>query len=368
MKITLATALILILTFTKSFTQELRPGFIVTNKKDTLKGLITYQTDLWLRNKVEFKIDEKDPLTIYTTDDIESFGFENGRIFQRLGSTENPKDSFFAKRTLSGKLNLYVESQHKKKKEFYIQNNVSNERVHLVKPAKGKSTIESLQFIGLVNRIKNDSTTLFQNQKEIRFTETDLRQDLSTYNKRYQLQFPIAEYKEEKKVFYDFAIGAAVLSKPDANFRISLLRNSYHHDRNRVFSVISGVTYQRWSYSDKRIAEAEGDPWLRNNLKLIPIGINFQKLQGNIRPYIYSGFGVILSYSTYEFVQTITNVGSNGSGSNTTTQLLTTNEFEVGPTIVFGAGLKVKTGSSFIFFEVVPSDSGIFMNLGLSLQ
>lgn len=367
MKKILTVSVILILTFTKTFTQELRPGFIVTNKNDTLKGFIAYQTDATLKSSVEFKIEKSAPSTIYSVKDLSTFGFENGRIFERTTSNEGSDNFFFTKRTLSGKLNLYVEVLPGKRKEFYILNNVSGERVHLLKPDK-ESSIKVFQYLGLMNKIKNDSLTQFQNQEKVKFSEADIRKDLFKYNKQYQQQFPTYEYKEERITSYDISIGAAMMSKPDINVRLSAFRNSYRPERNGVISLISGVTFQRWNYSDKRIAEAEGDPWLRNNIKLVPIGINIQKLHGNVRPYIYSGLGVILSFSTYEFVQTINFVGANGSGSSTTTQLITVNEFEVGPTIVVGAGVKVKTGSNFMFIEIVPADSGLFLNLGISIQ
>ncbi|MBL7870674.1 MAG: hypothetical protein JNM78_03610 [Cyclobacteriaceae bacterium] len=361
----LTITVIITFTFKIAHTQELRPGFIVTNKNDTVKGFITYQTDAILKNKVEFKISKNDQITIYSAEDVSSFGFENGRFFERITSNDAP-NVFFAKRTLTGKLNFYSTIQSKKGKEFYIQNSVSGERVHLKKSAKTESALKSLYYLGLINKVKNDSITQFQNQEKVKFSEADIRKDLFEYNKKYEQQFPTNEYKEEKRISYDISIGSALMSTPDVNMRLSGFRNSYNPERNRLITFISGVTYQRWNYSDRRIAEAEGDPWLRNNVKLIPIGINFQKIQGKVRPYIYSGLGVILSFSTYEFVQTTTFIGANGGPSYTTTQLITINENEVGPTIVIGAGLKVKTGSKFMFFEVVPANSGLFLNLGIS--
>src|SRR5882724_8706159 len=105
-----------------AFTQlKLRPGFIVKNYRDTVKGYIKPFSEKQLDNQVFFTQKSGSEPSALTTTDITSFGYDDGNTFAKVTYTHPTtfiKDTRFAKMLVDGYYRLYTFWQ--KERNFFV--------------------------------------------------------------------------------------------------------------------------------------------------------------------------------------------------------------------------------------------------------
>ena len=89
-------------------------------------------------------------------------------------------------------------------------------------------------------------------------------------------------------------------------------------------------------------------------MSIIPVGLKYEGNGKFVKPYVYLGFGMGAWVDSYVVV--VENADK-----------VRERDVWITPTINPGAGLKIKTGSKSVFFEVTPSPGlGVQGNLGFS--
>ncbi len=86
-----------------------KPGYVITNNGDTIRGVIDFRTNEKLSKHCDFWANGGAVKTTYKPGDIEGFRFENnGKFFvtRRLNVTGEP-ELYFAEFMVQGKMNLY---------------------------------------------------------------------------------------------------------------------------------------------------------------------------------------------------------------------------------------------------------------------
>lgn len=86
-----------------------KPGYVITNNGDTIKGIIDFRTNEKLSKQCDFWANGETVKTTYKPGDIEGFRFENnGKYFvtRRLNVKGEP-ELYFAEFMVHGKMNLY---------------------------------------------------------------------------------------------------------------------------------------------------------------------------------------------------------------------------------------------------------------------
>src|SRR5688572_8180045 len=164
-------------------------GFIVTLKNDTVKGFLMDGTDAELGSKITFKmIKTANDKIEYRPADLLSFGFDNGRIFRSLASTNTPTEGdsvfVFAKKILEGKINLYTYSKAKgNHPDIFLVNNYSGKIIYLKEPEKVSTTnengvvrtVESFRHLGLISIAKGGSVLNSKNANKFKYSEKAIR-------------------------------------------------------------------------------------------------------------------------------------------------------------------------------------------------
>jgi len=182
--------LLLLLTFLSYAVQAQIPhkGYIVNLKKDTIQGYIIDKTDHDLSSKIEFKKESKDGNLIqYSIKDLLGFGFNYGRVFERMAFRDSLNDSVkvFAKKILDGKIRLFVWRKNTWDKfDFFLFNRDPVRVVHLTEPTKrvikednGKEyAVEKSNYMGLLKYVKNDSVSHVAKEKKIKYSEKEIIQ------------------------------------------------------------------------------------------------------------------------------------------------------------------------------------------------
>ena len=97
-----------------------KPGYVITNNGDTIRGIIDFSTNYKLSRQCDFWANGGSVKTTYKPGDIEGFRFENnGKNFvtRRLNVTGEP-ELYFAEFMVHGKMNLYCITHNSD--EFYF--------------------------------------------------------------------------------------------------------------------------------------------------------------------------------------------------------------------------------------------------------
>lgn len=345
--------------------QNLRPGFIVTSKGDTVRGFVLDGTDAELSLGITFKKQEGDKAEVkYLPKDLLSFGFNNGRIFRSFSfAAQNDTVYVFAKRELEGKVSMFTYAKPEENRpDIFLTNNSSGRTFHLTSPKKlqtfdqnGKSrTGQSFEYLGLLNLAKGVHTNY--SSKHVSYHEKSIRKDISAYNQQYVNDFPVYRYRPQPAFFYDISMGFSLYNGVGTDFRMAFYRGRSFPELSRKIALIRGISYRYSSLGTD-------PPYVRNNngnfrkqfLSVIPVGLYIQTDTGPVRFYAYGGIGLGLLIETDYHIVNYQDMG---------------NEQEMGffPALNLGAGVKIKAGSTFIIAELTPPGNrkGLFLNLGLS--
>lgn len=365
--------LLFLISFTVSVTlqaQKLSKGYIVDLKKDTVKGYIIDRTDSELSSTIQFKKGKKDrDLFRYSTSDLLGFGFNYGRTFERIAFTDSLHDTVmvFAKLILEGKLKLYIWRRNNWTDfDVFLFNTDPPRFAHLTEPTRkimqdekgNQYTIEKINHIGLLKIMKGDSSKIVTKEKNIRYAEDKIVRNILQYNQAYQEKYPIKRYLEKVANSFDFTIGLPVFHAPEgSSFRFAFYWNVFHPEKNRSFTFMNGISYRYWKSSEDHANQAGTFDWnfMQQWISLLPVGFNYHKATGVIRPYLYGAFGISVwltkSYHSVDY--------DNLSH--------TLNHYFL-PAVNVGIGLKIKVGDNFIALELTPTGngSGIFANMGFS--
>lgn len=351
--------------------QELHSGFIVTLKRDTVKGLLMDGTDAELSSRITFKsLETGNDKIEYQPADLLSFGFDNGRIFKRFLITNTPTEDdsvfVFAKRILEGKINLYTYKTKGNHPDIFLVNNYSGRTVHLREPEKLSTTDErgvprtgeSLKHLGLIGMLKGDSAFNSGNVKKFKYSEKAIRNDILEYNEGFK-DFPRSQHQPQ--IDYSYSVVAGIpFGSPDPTdvaFRVAFFKNKYFPESSRKLSLIKGISY-RYSYINSTVpsgVQNSNENFRQQWISVIPIGVNFQTDSRLIKPYVYIGAGIAFLWETNHYVDNYEYKGNK-------------NELLVIPTLNMGAGVRVKIGSKFLVAELSPTGnrSGTCINLGYS--
>ncbi|MBO4483635.1 MAG: hypothetical protein J5735_07445 [Prevotella sp.] len=122
---------------------NLKPGYVITNSGDTIRGNIDFRTNDKLSKQCDFWANGGNVKTTYKPGDIEGFRFgHNGKYFvtRRLNVTGEP-ELYFAEFMVHGKMNLYCIVHNSD--EYYFFEREDGEMAELTKRSSAYSSVGS---------------------------------------------------------------------------------------------------------------------------------------------------------------------------------------------------------------------------------
>jgi len=160
---------------------DFRPGYVVKNGSDTVKGFVAYRTDKKNIEQCTFKESRKAKANDYTAADIAGFGIYGDRSYQSMimPADAPAQGKVFAKIIVQGYLNLY---EHKnffllKKKDSLFTLPVPKNEVY--GPPGEQKTRKSNKFIGVLTYVMLDCP---MNTKALSYSEGPLSEIVYNYN------------------------------------------------------------------------------------------------------------------------------------------------------------------------------------------
>jgi hypothetical protein len=85
-----------------------RPGFVITNENDTLRGLINYKGDGGIEQKCDFKKSEGSEVKVFYPSDIKEFSFKDGNYYvSKKIKSNGAQNQLFLENLVHGMADLY---------------------------------------------------------------------------------------------------------------------------------------------------------------------------------------------------------------------------------------------------------------------
>lgn len=186
-----------------------KPGYIITNTGDTIRGTLDFRTNDILSKKCVFRANGESESKTYKPGDIESFRFDhNGKYFvtRRLNVYGTP-ELYFAEFMVQGKMNLYCVAD--KYDEYFFFEREDGEMAQLTNRSHIMSSSlhdekdhlkEKRDQFGKVKLLLKDSNKAVEDMSKIDMTRKELVNAVRDYHKDVCTDGGtciVYEYKEE---------------------------------------------------------------------------------------------------------------------------------------------------------------------------
>jgi Outer membrane protein beta-barrel domain len=169
-----------------SFSQtNYRNGYVITNARDTLFGLVDYREGAKAYKSCDFKIAKGQSTITYEPGNIIGYGFENDKFFQskEISIKDQPPKVVFLEVIVMGLVSLY------KFEDTYFIEKDNNGLQQLLNETKevyvdGKRVLKSTnQHIGTINMLVYDCAEIKTKVQKIRLDEKTLTNLVEDYNR-----------------------------------------------------------------------------------------------------------------------------------------------------------------------------------------
>jgi len=344
--------------------EEYRPGFIISNEGDTIRGIIKFDTDVNHHKAVTYRKDFSGEDQTFLPHQLMGFGYSNGRSFETI---QSPGDTtlFFALRLVDGKIALlmkYVGKSSESSFQLYRQD--TSLRVDLLPLQKKqierdgrKYTLKDNKYIGLL-AIITESSMNDAKLRKVNYSQRSLTKFIANYNIRYDNSYSTNVYKEESKFRYEICAGIAPFNGTDySSYRITVFRDKDFLESRKVTRRI-GLTYTYWEdpsgQSEMDLSGNGSANYRWQMINAFPLGIQIQGDQPNFKLYAHANVGLsAIIMDNYEHV--------NGEYTGNSS------DFTVIPMLHLSGGMKFRLGSGDLLAEITPSIFGkLYFNLGFS--
>lgn len=169
-----------------SFSQtDFRKGYVITNARDTLFGLVDYREKAIAYESCDFKASKGQNTITYEPSSIIGYGFENDKSFQsrEISIKNQPSQVAFLEVIVSGPVSLF------KFKDTYFIEKGNDGLQQLINETKevfveGKRVLKNTnQHIGTINMLVFDCAEIRTRVQKIRLREKDLTNLIDDYNR-----------------------------------------------------------------------------------------------------------------------------------------------------------------------------------------
>lgn len=180
----LLTGLLFFVTGFANAQNEFRNGFVVTNSRDTLYGLIDYGEGSTMHKLCLFKASKGKKATVYKPDEILGYGFVNDKVYEsrQVNIFKQKTEQVFTEVIIRGYISLF-----KYNDQFFVQKQDSS-FLHLKNESRkinyqGKIAIRKTnEHIAILNLLMFDCPELRDEIQKVKLTEKVLTLLVEKYN------------------------------------------------------------------------------------------------------------------------------------------------------------------------------------------
>ncbi len=300
----LSIAICMLFIYASPFAQsDYKPGYLVKNNKDTIKGFIEESIESDYSKQVNFKSDSASSVQIFLPGDIQYFGVGSA-IYKSISFLNTDpeilkRDSCFAKKLVTGKYDLFVFSR--RDRQFYlIKNDTSIYFLYNSLLSNNGELITQGNYINTLNLISIPCEKLASRYDRVGFGEKEMSEFVLALNKCISPETAVSYYQKPKSVMQIFIFaGGLPLGTQSQLTMEGLMRFSLPAVNKNTFLNVG------FHYSSTHSVQSFGDPYYgsysRNSIHTIysvPLTVQYDFINGIIRPYIYGGVGIAYLHQT----------------------------------------------------------------------
>jgi hypothetical protein len=352
------------------------PGYIITNKADTVKGFINNISNKSKQSECLFKETESSEVKAFSPQDIKAYWIQGDIYYEskRVRLADGQIKTVFAEVLVKGKASLLLVNE-----EFYLE----HDSLHRIPQGNklpststtSQQTVNAKKYIGTLRALTLDCPPVGVDFNRVRYNQSDFVKVAQKYNdclhsQYYTYKKGLASNKVSfrlvgglnmsKVVFknlpagtFDLATsafgGAGIeLSSPQAGSRINFLFEIWYSKNS-----FKGVSeHQRLTY-EKQVDTYE----INVNYLRIPVGIKYYLSKGNVSSYLKAGLSYYIfskkSESKLSQVRVNTQDNSSENISDGYAALVNSGQFTgwAGPGLQFNMGDKMKLSTE-VQYEV----------------
>ena len=338
---------------------KLEPGYIIEHNGDTIAGFIRFETDEMMRESIKLYANSEDiNPKIFMPGVIKGFGFDSGRIFESVQSSNDT--AYFAKRISSGQLNLLViRYKDTNASKYYLYRSDETLSTELAAPTATPVEREGKNYNYKDNKYQGNLAIITENvldEKElakVKYRRKSIQKFVGHYNEKFSKAYPNHSYADKQSYSSDISVGIPVYPASDiTDFRIAAYLDKTNVEKSTKISYRMGLSYRHWQ---KKGEDFESGSFRQQFLKIIPVGVRIQSRPKKIMPYGYAGLGMMIWHD----------VNRSYEENELTSERKDT---MVGFALNVGLGLKFKVGKNYLFAEYTPAfiESYGFLNIGYS--
>ena len=294
----LSIAICMSLIFTSLLAQSnYKPGYLVKNNKDTVRGFILEAIESDYSKLVNFKSDSSSSAQIFLPGDIQSFGvgssFYKSISFQNTDPEILKRDNCFAKQLVTGKYDLFVFARGDR--QFYlIKSGTSTYFLYNSLLSNNGELITQGNYTNTLNLLSIPCERLASRYDRVGYGEKEMSDFVLALNKCISPETAVSYYQKPKSVMQIFLFAGGLPLGTESQVTIeglmrfsipSINKNTYlniglHY--SSTHSIISKTDYYIGHYKVNSTY----------NIYSIPLTAQYDLLSGRIRPYFFGGLGI----------------------------------------------------------------------------
>jgi len=315
-----AVFLLLILTLEFYAQEKYKPGYVVTNKNDTLSGFIDLRSDI---DNGKFCVwrDSKDNVSkIFTPLDILEYGIEDYNYYiVKLVSLNGNNKKIFLEKLFIGCVKLYY-FQNDIQELYYLEKDsvlyeLSNVTDTIVDENGTQLIRESNQYRKVLRYLFKDSPEIANKITYTKYKQNSLIYLVKEYHKNICNKDDYLDYSKlkDKTIFIEPYIGINNTWLFKNQKRLGDLRpylganiRFISDDRSRLLDFLAGLGFSSYEFEWSYISDFNGELYHRN-LKLnsfhLPLTLEYSFSTKKIIPFVYISYdNVLLINQTASYV------------------------------------------------------------------
>jgi hypothetical protein len=279
----------------------LRPGYIVKNNRDTLKGYIKAFSERQFNDQVFFTGNTKEQPIAYSPDDITGFGFDGENIFSKITYTHPYTFSAatrFAKMLVDGNYRLYTFFQ--KDRNFFVINTYEDSTYLLFDDVFSNNS-------GIVDEVGNYKNqllflsvpcdTLKGLIDDLPYNQTAIAKYVDRLNKCIlPSEQNVIVYKKEKSYLHIYVYAGGLILGQNLEYTGRIIGRITVPALDRNVSINFGVNFMKYhrEYLTRNMySNALATRKIDRSLYSIPLTFQFDFTHGRIKPYIAAGLSLV---------------------------------------------------------------------------
>lgn len=287
--------LVIVLSHVQPAFSQLKDKFIkatiLLQNGKIIEGFIHDDQIAVMNYNISFKAAEtENKLTIYDTSNAKNITLENGEIYELIhykGNFMTSEVSVLAKLIVRGKASLY-QAFYKDDEIYIITNNGMSYPLQNDKLEQGASELTLYNYKLFLNNALFDAPVSKSKIENASFRDKDFISLVTDYNKAVNAENKIITSKRKPVHYIIASAGGMIRSSEEKEVSLQGIYRRYLPTLSHSASLNIGINYFNYHY--RGLNKYNISKNLINTLISLPVQIQQNFLNKNVRPYAFAGF------------------------------------------------------------------------------